>query len=52
MTFAFLKTFVPMQGRDGPDSNPELIISAFSAIMGLHFAGFIVSLSQKAVLVI
>ncbi|XP_037942264.1 endoplasmic reticulum metallopeptidase 1-like [Teleopsis dalmanni] len=47
LTFAFLKTFIPMQGRDGATSNPELLISGFSAIMSIHFAGFILPILHK-----
>ncbi|XP_037954984.1 endoplasmic reticulum metallopeptidase 1 [Teleopsis dalmanni] len=47
LTFAFLKTFIPMQGRDGPTSNPELFISGFTAIMSIHFAGFILPILHK-----
>lgn len=32
-----------MQGRDGPTSKPEILLSLFSALCSLHFGGFIVS---------
>lgn len=44
--FAFLNSFIPMQGRDGPENKPEIWMSLFAAIFSVHFAGFIVSLSR------
>lgn len=44
LSFAILTVFAPMQGRDGPTSKPEILISLFVALFALHFAGFIVSI--------
>lgn len=44
LIFEFLLVFVPMQGRDGPDSKPDMLLAAFIALMTMHFSGFIVSL--------
>lgn len=41
--YAFYVTFVPMQGRDGANSNPEILIGGFTALMCLLFAAFLVS---------
>lgn len=49
LIFEFLLVFVPMQGRDGPDSNPDLLLAAFIALMTMHFSGFIVSSLTKFV---
>lgn len=46
LAFVFLNTFIPMQGRDGPENKPEILISLFVALFSIHFAGFIVSLIQ------
>lgn len=43
LIFEFLLVFVPMQGRDGPDSKPDMLLAAFIALMTMHFSGFIVS---------
>lgn len=43
LIFEFLLVFVPMQGRDGPESKPDLLLAAFIALMTMHFSGFIVS---------
>lgn len=43
MAYLFLTFFIPMQGRDGPTSKPEILLSLFSALCSLHFGGFIVS---------
>ncbi|XP_005177919.1 endoplasmic reticulum metallopeptidase 1 [Musca domestica] len=42
--YAFYVTFVPMQGRDGANSNPEILIGGFTALMCLLFAAFLVPL--------
>lgn len=49
LIFEFLLVFVPMQGRDGPDSKPDLLLAAFIALMTMHFSGFIVSSLTKFV---
>lgn len=36
-------TFVPMQGRDGPDSSPDIMVSVFVIATGINYAGFVVS---------
>ncbi|XP_054738883.1 endoplasmic reticulum metallopeptidase 1 [Anastrepha obliqua] len=47
ITFIFLKMLIPMQGRDGPESQPDLLIGVLCAIMGVHFAGFILPVLHK-----
>ncbi|XP_037954986.1 endoplasmic reticulum metallopeptidase 1 [Teleopsis dalmanni] len=42
--YAFFLTFIPMQGRDGANTNPELLMGGFTAIMCLLFAPFIIPL--------
>lgn len=39
-----LQTFIPITGRDGPDSNPEILIAVFSVGMALFMAGFLMPL--------
>lgn len=39
--YAFVITYVPMQGRDGPDGNPEIMIVSFTALMCILFGGFL-----------
>ncbi|KAL5289343.1 hypothetical protein ACFFRR_009468 [Megaselia abdita] len=39
--YAFYVTYVPMQGRDGPEGNPEIMIVSFTALMCILFGGFI-----------
>lgn len=45
--FNALKIFVPMQGRNGPTSKPELTIAGFSILLSLLFAGFIIPILHK-----
>ncbi|XP_068146181.1 endoplasmic reticulum metallopeptidase 1 [Drosophila tropicalis] len=45
--YVVLVVFVPMQGRDGPDSSPDLQISLFIILMTLHFAGFTIPVMHK-----
>lgn len=40
-TFSFA-TFMPMQGRGGPNANPELLIALFCILYGILLGGFIV----------
>lgn len=40
--YAFFQAFIPMQGRDGADTDPELLMSGFVALMSLLMAGFLV----------
>ncbi|EDW09414.1 uncharacterized protein Dmoj_GI19044 [Drosophila mojavensis] len=47
LMYVFLLVFVPMQGRDGPDSKPDMLLAAFIALMTMHFAGFIVPVLHK-----
>uniref|UniRef100_A0A1I8P5N1 FXNA-like protease n=1 Tax=Stomoxys calcitrans TaxID=35570 RepID=A0A1I8P5N1_STOCA len=47
LSFLFLTFFIPMQGRDGPTSRPELLLSIFSILCILHFGGFILPLLNK-----
>lgn len=39
-----LQTFIPITGRDGPDSNPEILIAVFCVGMALLMGGFIMPL--------
>lgn len=39
-----LQTFIPITGRDGPDTNPEILIAVFSVGMVLLMGGFIMPL--------
>lgn len=39
-----LQTFIPITGRDGPDTNPEILIAVFSVGMALLMGGFIMPL--------
>lgn len=39
--YAFYVTYVPMQGRDGPEGNPELMIVSFTALMCVLLGGFL-----------
>lgn len=39
-----LQTFIPITGRDGPDSNPEFLIAIFCVGMALLMGGFIMPL--------
>lgn len=39
-----LTTFIPMAARGGPNSNPDLLIAAFSFLMALLMTGFITPL--------
>ncbi|XP_032306435.1 endoplasmic reticulum metallopeptidase 1 [Drosophila ananassae] len=47
IAYASLVTFVPMQGRDGPDSSPELLVCLFVIITGIQYAGFTVPIMHK-----
>ncbi|XP_030388598.1 endoplasmic reticulum metallopeptidase 1 [Scaptodrosophila lebanonensis] len=47
LNYVFLVVFIPMQGRDGPDSSPDLLISGFIVLMTIHFAGFILPILHK-----
>ncbi|XP_065367160.1 endoplasmic reticulum metallopeptidase 1 [Calliphora vicina] len=47
LAFVFLNTFIPMQGRDGPENKPEILISLFAAIFVIHFGGFILPILHK-----
>ncbi|XP_073847635.1 endoplasmic reticulum metallopeptidase 1-like [Musca autumnalis] len=47
MAFLFLTFFIPMQGRDGPTSKPELLLSAFCVLCTMHFGGFIMPIMNK-----
>ncbi|XP_055917041.1 endoplasmic reticulum metallopeptidase 1 isoform X2 [Eupeodes corollae] len=40
--YAFFKVFIPMQGRDGPDTDPEVLTSGYAVIISLLIAGFII----------
>ncbi|XP_059226147.1 endoplasmic reticulum metallopeptidase 1 [Stomoxys calcitrans] len=40
--YAFYATFIPMEGRDGANSNPELLMGGFTALMSLMFAAFLI----------
>ncbi|XP_037808190.1 endoplasmic reticulum metallopeptidase 1 [Lucilia sericata] len=42
--YAFYVIFIPMQGRDGANSNPELLIGGFTVLICLLFAPFLVPL--------
>ncbi|XP_067630291.1 endoplasmic reticulum metallopeptidase 1 [Eurosta solidaginis] len=42
LCYAFYITFVPMQGRDGANDNPELFIGGFTALVCLVLAPFLV----------
>lgn len=39
-----LQTFIPITGRDGPDTNPEILIALFCVGMGLFMGGFLMPL--------
>lgn len=39
-----LQTIIPMTGRDGPDSSPEILIASVSIAIALLMAGFIMPL--------
>ncbi|EDW72284.2 uncharacterized protein Dwil_GK20844 [Drosophila willistoni] len=43
---ASLMTLMPMQGRSGSETNPDLIIAALMWLFSLMFAGFIVPLTM------
>ncbi|ALC42479.1 CG10051 [Drosophila busckii] len=47
MIYLFLLVFVPMQGRDGPDSKPDMLLAIFIALMTTHFAGFLIPILFK-----
>ncbi|KAH8270869.1 hypothetical protein KR018_008075, partial [Drosophila ironensis] len=47
IAYATLVTFVPMQGRDGPDSSPDMLVSVFVIVTGIQYAGFTVPIMQK-----
>ncbi|XP_030558018.1 endoplasmic reticulum metallopeptidase 1 [Drosophila novamexicana] len=47
LNYVILLVFVPMQGRDGPDSKPDMLIAIFIALMTMHFAGFIIPILNK-----
>ncbi|KAM8714026.1 hypothetical protein ACLKA7_014220 [Drosophila subpalustris] len=47
LNYEFLLVFVPMQGRDGPDSKPDMLLALFIALMTMHFAGFIIPILFK-----
>ncbi|XP_034654193.1 endoplasmic reticulum metallopeptidase 1 [Drosophila subobscura] len=47
MCYAILIVFVPMQGRDGPDSSPDVLVSVFIIYMTMHFAGFLIPIMHK-----
>ncbi|KAM7344082.1 endoplasmic reticulum metallopeptidase 1 [Cochliomyia hominivorax] len=47
LAFVFLNTFIPMQGRDGPENKPDILISIFVAIFTIHFSGFILPILHK-----
>ncbi|XP_013111716.2 endoplasmic reticulum metallopeptidase 1 [Stomoxys calcitrans] len=47
MAYVFLTFFIPMQGRDGPTSRPELLLSMFTVLCTLHFGGFILPTLNK-----
>lgn len=50
-----LQTFIPITGRDGPDTNPEILIAVFCVGMALLMGGFImplVALCNKTKLII
>ncbi|KAH8300135.1 hypothetical protein KR044_010398 [Drosophila immigrans] len=47
LNYEFLLVFVPMQGRDGPDSKPDMLLALFIALMTMHFAGFIIPILLK-----
>ncbi|KAL5273661.1 hypothetical protein ACFFRR_000425 [Megaselia abdita] len=41
LTYVFLKTLIPMQGRKGVTTNPEKTIAGLTALFGILFSGFI-----------
>uniref|UniRef100_A0A1A9W2G7 FXNA-like protease n=1 Tax=Glossina brevipalpis TaxID=37001 RepID=A0A1A9W2G7_9MUSC len=41
---AFYATFIPMEGRDGANRNPELLIGGFTVIISFLFAPFLINL--------
>lgn len=47
LNYEFLLVFVPMQGRDGPDSKPDMLLALFIALMAMHFSGFIIPMLFK-----
>ncbi|KAL9918602.1 endoplasmic reticulum metallopeptidase 1 isoform 1-T4 [Glossina fuscipes fuscipes] len=42
--YAFYTTFIPMEGRDGANRNPELLIGGFTVVICFLFAPFLVNL--------
>lgn len=38
----FVNNFLPMQGRTGPGSNPDIAIGYISILMGILLAGFLI----------
>ncbi|KAH8400842.1 hypothetical protein KR009_001399 [Drosophila setifemur] len=45
--YATLVTFVPMQGRDGPESSPDVMVSVFIIVTGVQYAGFTIPIMHK-----
>lgn len=43
MVHLALQTFIPITGRDGPDSNPEILVMLFVIGLGYIASGFLVS---------
>lgn len=42
LCYAIFVIFVPMEGRDGPNSSPDFLISVFIILSGIQYAGFTV----------
>lgn len=40
--YAFYVIFIPMQGRDGANSNPEFLIGGYTVLICLMFSAFLV----------
>ncbi|EDV35721.2 uncharacterized protein Dana_GF12331 [Drosophila ananassae] len=45
--YAIFVIFVPMEGRDGPNSSPDFLISVFIILAGIQYAGFTVPVMHK-----
>ncbi|ALC42478.1 CG9416, partial [Drosophila busckii] len=45
--YMLLLIFVPMQGRDGPESKPDMLVALFIAVISTHFAGFLIPILLK-----
>ncbi|KAH8270811.1 hypothetical protein KR018_005495, partial [Drosophila ironensis] len=47
LCYAIFVIFVPMEGRDGPYSSPDVMISIFIIVSGVQYAGFTVPIMHK-----